>query len=280
LPSPLPKDSLAIKNNLLSKEWHPTKNGSLTPKDVTPNSGKKIWWLCKKGHEWLAVIGSRNSGIGCPFCSGRVASKENCLEIANPNLAKEWHPTRNGKITPLDVTPNANKKAWWICKKGHEWKANINNRGNGTGCPYCANKLASSENNLAVTNPELVKEWHPKKNGKITPNDVTPRSHKKVWWLCKKGHTWQAAINKRSIGRGCHYCTNQLACKDNCLATTNPPLAKEWHPTKNDNLSPKHVLAGSHKKVWWICKNGHEWQASIGKRNIGRGCPFCSGKRK
>ena len=35
--------------------------------------------------------------------------------------------------------------------------------------------------------PDLVKEWHPTKNGDLTPNDFTHGSGKKVWWLCPKG---------------------------------------------------------------------------------------------
>ena len=41
----------------LAKEWHPTKNSSLTPKDVTAGSNKKVWWQCSRGHEWEAGIG-------------------------------------------------------------------------------------------------------------------------------------------------------------------------------------------------------------------------------
>jgi len=59
------------------------------------------------------------------------------LEEANPYLANQWHPTKNGDLTPRDVTPQSNKKRWWMCNKGHEWQASIYNRSNGTGCPFC-----------------------------------------------------------------------------------------------------------------------------------------------
>ncbi|MHC4133205.1 MAG: zinc-ribbon domain-containing protein [Planctomycetota bacterium] len=42
------------------------------------------------------------------------------LQVINPNLSKEWHPTKNGSLDPKDFTPNSNKKVWWICKKKHE----------------------------------------------------------------------------------------------------------------------------------------------------------------
>ncbi|MDR1674203.1 MAG: zinc-ribbon domain-containing protein, partial [Oscillospiraceae bacterium] len=32
-------------------------------------------------------------------------------------------------------------------------------------------------------------------------------------------------------------------------------------------LTPDYVTAGSGRKVWWICANGHEWQTRIANRN-------------
>jgi hypothetical protein len=138
-------------------------------------------------------------------------------------------------------------------------------------------KKATKNYNLQEIKPNLSKQWHPTKNGNLTPKDVTPYSNKKVWWICERNHEWFATVDKRSIGRGCPYCSGQAVCEDNCLATINPKLAKEWHPTKNGKLTPKEVTANSNKKVWWICmKKGHEWHAIIGNRNSGRGCPICS----
>ena len=59
------------------------------------------------------------------------------LQIINPTLAKQWHPKKNGSLTPKDVSPNSNKKVWWICERNHEWAATIRNRNRGHGCPYC-----------------------------------------------------------------------------------------------------------------------------------------------
>jgi len=65
--------------------------------------------------------------------------------------------------------------------------------------------------------------------------------------------------------------------KGKSLAEVNPELAKQWHSTKNGNLTPFDVSAGSHNKVWWKCSKGddHEWEASIKSRNNGNGCPIC-----
>ncbi|NIP32735.1 hypothetical protein GWN26_07380, partial [Candidatus Saccharibacteria bacterium] len=195
-----PEYNLHAVNPLMAKEWHPLKNGKLSPKDVTPRSNKKVWWQCKKGHEWQSTVSHRSRGQGCPYCSGRNATKENCLESVNKALAKEWHPTKNGTLTPANVTPGSGKKVWWLCRNGHEWQAFISNRSKGIGCPYCSNKKACKDNCLATINPKLAKEWHPTKNGILTPKHVLPGTNKKVWWRCKKGHEWETFINNRSAG--------------------------------------------------------------------------------
>lgn len=263
----------------LAESWHPTKNGRLTPEDIAPHSNKKVWWRCQKRHEWQTSVGHRSRGQGCPYCSGHKVDRDNCLATKKPSLACEWHFTKNGSLTPIDVSLGSGRKVWWQCKKGHEWKAFINNRSKGIGCPYCSNKAACEDNCLATKNPELAKEWHPIKNGPLTPRDVLPSSNKKVWWRCKKGHEWITFVNNRSAGKSCPYCAGQKVCEDNCLATQMPALAKEWHLNKNSKLTPSGVLPGSDQKVWWKCKKNHEWKAGVATRRRGNGCPYCANKK-
>ena len=280
LPKPLPGKSLNDINPHLSKEWHPKKNGPITSGDVSPGSNLKIWWKCHKGHEWKATINSRNGGTGCPYCSGKRASSTYNLGIVNPQLAQEWHPVKNGELTPLAVTPNRRKKAWWMCNNDHEWRAAPYMRNQGIGCPYCYGRYATESDNLLVHNPTLAKEWHPTKNKGLTPTDVKPQSNKKVWWLCEKNHEWVAMIGNRYKGNGCPYCAGKFASVEYNLRMINPSLSEEWNRARNNELSPEDVTPNSHKKVWWKCSNGHEWQAIVSNRNkLGRGCPYCSGRR-
>ena len=205
------------------------------------------------------------------------SEKENSLATLNPQLASEWHPYKNNGLLPEYVSVHSNKKVWWQCKSGHEWKAVINSRKNGVGCPYCAGKKSIiGVNDLATVNPKLANEWHPTKNGALTPFDVTLSSNRFVWWKCEKGHEWEAMIYDRKNGCGCPICSgHKVLIGYNDLATVNPKLANEWHPTKNGNLTPSHVTKGSGKKVWWHCKSGHEWEAQINSRNKGAGCMTC-----
>ena len=277
-------NSLLNVNPKLSKQWHPINNGKLTPIEVKFNSGKKVWWKCDKAndHVWIASISHRNNGSGCPICSGRKVVLSNCLETLNPELAKEWHPTKNGDLTAFDVSCNSGKKVWWKCDKAndHEWIASISHRNNGSGCPMCRNKKVVLSNCLATVEPKLSKQWHPTKNGDLTPYKVAHSCDKIVWWKCDKGddHEWKSSIWNRNQGYGCKICAGKKVVLSNCLETLNPELAKEWHPTKNGDLTPYKVSLNSGKRVWWKCPKGddHEWKASLNSRSDGIGCPYCT----
>ena len=130
--------------------------------------------------------------------------------------------------------------------------------------------------NLAALYPNIAKEWHPTKNGKLKPEDCYPKSPKKFWWKCSLGHEWQTSIFHRTVkNNNCRFCI-RVKKNDSLNYLDNHPLAKEWHPTKNGNLKPNQFTLGSGKVVWWQCEKGHEWKTRIGNRaRKGTGCPKC-----
>lgn len=412
------ENDLTITDPELCKEWDYDKNGDLKPSDVKAGSNKKVWWKCEFGHEWKTTVANRKTGRNCPFCSrsgssmpeqgiayyigkickveqrvkicnkeidiflpehkigieydgefyhkGRAShdiiksrrltnaginlfrikesntnavvndntilfdgnginsnyvwaleqlfirlysitnnnafqsiqidlesdlikirerfnlyKKKNSLAFTNPELISEWNYSKNGQLKPEMFFHGSSMKVWWKCFKGHEWKATVLSRAcNGSGCPYCSGRQAIiGENDLMTTNSDLVAEWHPTKNGNLKPIDVMAGSNIKVWWICPNGHEWESLIANRAKGIGCPYCSGRYAIKgETDLFTTNPELRDEWDYEKND-IVPTDIKAGSHKKVWWQCKLGHSWLASIVDRKTGCGCPYCSGKR-
>ena len=147
---PKPGCSLAERYPKIAQEWHPTKNGNLTPSDVSYGSRThQIWWVCPKGHpDYMTLPNSRTAkGVGCPACAAEIRAKKrstpkdgNSLAETYPEIAAEWHPTKNGDLTPFDVTKSSGRKVWWQCPKNsaHEYEATVGNRtGNGSGCPFC-----------------------------------------------------------------------------------------------------------------------------------------------
>lgn len=127
---------------------------------------------------------------------------------------------------------------------------------------------------LADDYPELAKEWSDK-NEDLEPSMVTYGSNKVVWWKGKCGHEWKMSVKSRTTGQGCPYCAGvRVLVGFNDFATLCPILIDEWSD-KNKDCKPMDFTVGSSKKVWWKCKEGHEWEASIKNRANGSKCPYC-----
>jgi hypothetical protein len=284
-------NSIARSYPEISKEWHPTKNAPFTPEDYTASSKKRVWWQCDSGHEWQVRICTRTfSKYRCPECSKvkAIAFSLPSLAIHSPDLAKQWHPTKNNDLDPSCITAGSSKKVWWLCpaNPSHEWEASINNRRKGRGCPYCAKTILNPQDSLLKRFPKIAKQWHPTKNGQCGPSDISYGSQRRVWWQCTENpqHEWQSTVAARTQkGRSnkadCPTCSKSRFAETNSLLAVHPEIAAEWHPTKNNDLTPGQVTRASGQKVWWKClvNPDHEWNAQIKNRTVLRaGCPHCS----
>jgi very-short-patch-repair endonuclease len=144
----------------LVKYWHPTKNEGIEPSQITKGSTRLAWWICPNGHEYITAVMNRTTAfknssgraIGCPQCSKQNASKirvkdligkKGSLAQTHPEIISEWHPTKN-KTSPEKVLAGSHELITWVCKRGHEWKAQVKNRAlRGDGCPECNNNSTS-----------------------------------------------------------------------------------------------------------------------------------------
>jgi hypothetical protein len=191
------------------------------------------------------------------------------LVDTHPHLMKFWS-TRNDRL-PEEFTQYSKYEAIWVCKNGHEKKMSIKRKTNlvTDHCSIC--------NSLSENFPELLNEWDFEKNTKYSPYNISYGSTKKVWWKCNKGHEWKTMVFTRTTGKTkCPFCQGRKASPEYCLAVTHPDLALEWHPKKNEMLTPFNITKGCNSKVWWICERGHEWYATVDSRRGGRGCSVCS----
>ena len=427
----------------LKKQWHAGKNKDLKFKDLSYANGKKVYWRCLKNRLHppyrQAVSDKFVRKRGCPYCAGKKVTKKESFGYLYPDVAKEWHPTKNGKNTSFDFTIKSKFRVWWQCQieKTHIWEARIGTRTPpvNASCGKCSNKSSRAEmriyseleyifdksishrkqfgnrieadiviqpiklaleydgsyfhkrirrikhdnikneyfdkhkinllrvrqkplkkigkndvitindqltkkeineifknikiycgskyktkinnylkevnfkrernykkylslmpsplpqNSLLGKQPKLAKEWDYKKNYPLRPENFSPRSHKKVWWIClknKKHPSWEATIDNRNpegSESGCPRCSGNFAFRvpGENLKNTFPKIAAEWDIKKNLPLRPEKIRPKSHKNVWWICKKNKKhlaWKREVYMRIRGSGCPTCNPRYK
>lgn len=339
---------LSSTHPVLAAQWHPTLNHGLTPDDVDASYAEDVWWLCERGHPFRAQLNSRaRYDTGCSVCANkRVRPGVNDLATLDPALAAEWHPTRNGDLTPDLVAPGYKGEVWWQPPCAHWFQRSPLQRKADRRCQVCVDKMVfPGQNDFATLHPDLIGDFAPGQDLDLTRIRATSRRRGVKWvapcghvytaapaqrhedptpppcstcqrtrltkraslptvdqvpwllalwdhaanaptlptqvkagenrieyaWRCPNGHRWKR--RPRTQKADCRFCTGQdLLPGVNDLATVNPPLAAQWHPTKNVDLTPNQVLPKSNMKVWWRGPCGHEWEAKVANRSNGSGC--------
>lgn len=293
--TPAPGRSLAERFPDLASEWDHAGNGGVLPAEVTYGSDRVVSWVCPKGHgAYLLKVYPRTSrGKGCPKC-GRLKVHEpkngKTLAVAFPAIAAEWDYDKNFPLTPADVAPRSNKKAYFICPKGHgSTESYISNRTAGNGCLECGHQRsgaahsarAMARGTLAERIPALAADWNTGLNTK-GPSEVSHGSVDFVWWNCAQGHEpFRAQVATRARGHGCPVCANirraaairyQGPKPGTTLADKRPDLISEWD-TERNSLSPTDVAVSSKQVVHWICPDGHRYERSVARRTAVKTCP-------
>lgn len=282
-------NDLKSKFPVIAAEWDYEKNYPNGPDQVTPFSSKRVFWRCSLGHSFDMPISARTSqNQGCPYCGGkRVLKGFNDLASKYPVLLEDWDYEKNA-IKPDEITFGSAKKAYWKCHIcGHEWAASVNTRTSGEGCRICGNKRGAEKrvrtivekgHSLKDMAPELLKEWDYEKNS-FLPEEVAYTSSKRAYWICPKGHSYDLCISdKYAQHQGCPYCAGKRVLKGfNDLESVYPDLIVDWDYDSNE-MQPDEITFGSHKKVYWKCRNcGKSYARVIGeqKRRSLKVCPDC-----
>lgn len=296
----------------IATQWHPTLNDSLTPDQVTSMNSRKVWWIMhyydKEKDKWFdfvweATICNRVLGAGCPYLNGTdVWPGYNDLLSCFPDVAAEWHPTLNGSLTPDRIAKASKTKVWWIHhhidENGKEWdfvwQSTVDSRTlQGSECPVLSGKMVwPGFNDLATTHPQAVAMWHPEKNGKLKPEDVTAMSGRFVHWIFHYNDPntgkqfdfeWESPVSVLVLGGcKCLYIYGRSVWPGyNDLRSYNPEAAEDWDKERNHGVDPSTVYYSTPKKYWWKCKTcGHVWLTSVYARAVQRTkCPVCRKKQ-
>lgn len=322
-------------------EWHPQKNGKLLPCDVFAGSSKRVWWICKKGHEWRAPISRRNNGNGCPDCNKErhtslneniilfyVSKFFSCVNSYRPeflngkeidifipelnvgieydgqfyhkNIERDIEKNKlcyskiqlfrirepqcpiltdgastNFILSSLDIT-EVTRAVKWLLEMLGILDANIDIQQDLSEI-YDLIDYKEKQNSFALVHPELVSQWHPTKNGKLTPYLVEQNSSKRIHWMCSSGHEWIARVYTRNKGVGCPYCSGRYPTDKNNLKKAYPQICQEWNYELNEK-APDEYTPVSGQVVWWTCgKCKTNYKMAISARTTRFcGCPNCS----
>lgn len=343
-------ESFCIKNNRtdLLEEWDYKMNSNLRPNMVCYGTAKKVWWIGKCGHSYEASINKRTSDkTGCPYCCdshAKLLRGFNDLAVTNPEVLQYWDYEKNDTLTPSDVMKGQHIKVWWKCEIGHSYEMTIYHKVQGRRCPVCRREsqtsfpeqallyyimsafpdtlpsyrgiLGGKELDIYIPSIQTAIEfdgakWHKDVNKDVKKNELCLKEGIKIIRIrdskCPSlpktenvqviEHTdysdeelirciqetakelrteFDIDLNRDRSKIYNHYLTKK---KEKSLAESFPELCEEWNYKRNGETVPQFVTGHSMKKVWWIGKCGHEWQAVVASRVKGHGCPFCNSNR-
>jgi hypothetical protein len=204
-------NSLFFKNKELCSDWHPMKNGDLTPEKVTFGTTQSVWWLCHScQHVWQENVNRRFHGAPCPSCKQRKSEEMNSKYLFE---MKEYAKEKGG-VCLSNRYRNAHQKLEFECKEGHRFSVNPNKiRSYGAWCKKCWYKLSADKRRGSI---EVMKSIAKQREGRcLSDTYLNARSHLK--WECKKGHTWKATPdsikNKNSWCPKCNSFVNEEKCR-------------------------------------------------------------------
>lgn len=284
------KRSLSYVRPDVAKLWDFSKNGDLTPQNVTASSCVIVWWRCPSGHEWQQRIKTlAETKHGCPYCSGRYpVVGQTDLASQCPEIAKEWNYAKNFGLmdnygrdvsTPDRVMRYSGLSVWWTCSQcGHDYSCKIRHRNEDRNtCPYCNNPVVLGKNDLLSQYPLIASEWDYDKNVNLTdmrgrdisaPAKISIQSSVSVWWKCSQcGHEWQSAVATRTGAArrktkghfGCPECARRANCKQVCCLDTGVTYDRTVDAAKTVGLKDSSGIVSACRDIVRV-SGGYHWR--------------------
>ncbi len=203
--------------------------------------------------------------------------KKNTTKVKDcPDLMRQIHPTLNMDYERIcNLSVGSHVKVIWYCPKTfdkctcpHIYEMEIRAKYNTIDkCQYCDGRAFCEHTSLAGLYPDLMKYWHPTKNGDMDPRKTSPGTHDKAWWLCNDAecgcvHEYEQEIRSRIKSKECLYCKNILVDYHESIHYLYPEKMKEWYYEKNDELGldPRKLTPNSQFNAYWKCKKGCKYK--------------------
>ena len=284
----------SVASNPNSIYWHPTRNGSLKPRDIARGSNSKYWFTCGT---CCRDYKNRVTSIGCTFLDCKI-SFDNSF-ASNP-YSIYWHSIKNGSITPREVAKRSSFEYWFTCNICcHEFKKalshiTVESNKESWGCPYCSKTHPTFCDDddcqfcfkKSFASCEKSNYWHPTKNGDLKLRNVSRMSDMKIWFRCNEcPHDFEATVSHITSGTWCPYCAipvkklcNSVECKF-CFEKSfaSNPNSIYWHSIKNGSITPRDVAKKTQETFWFSCdKCVHDFQHILSNDTW---CPYCRGSK-
>lgn len=244
-------------------------NGEFEVVGVYAKSTEPIVCLCPMHGQWATTPSNLiHHASQCPKC--RIGEKRITHGEFLERLAKKNRHYANGEFVVVGEYTRSKDDIECECPEHGRWQTKANTLMNGAGCPKCSS--AERGKSRCKTQEQFLEDLSRANkryaNGDFVVVGSYADSRLPIECECPKHGSWQASYKALMYGSGCPRCVS--------LASINPGLAAEWHPTLNGDLTPWDVKPGSSKLAWWRCSKGHEWQQRIDRRHHGRSkCPLC-----
>ena len=272
----------------LANEWDYEENGELLPQHVSYGMGKKVGWKCSLGHKYKATILHRSSGTNCPICnSGRQTS---FAEQAVFYYVKQLYPSTINRYRDIfdngmEIDIYIPEIRYGIEYDGSYWHKTDNYDREQKKYEICKAKgirlirIKAFTKEYSIDAPCFADYTLFLKEDNVSELEKMIQSlYFSLCNTCLCGQ-WENAITTVNLERDRYKISNYRYEQKNSFMDEHPELAKEWHPTKNEDLTPSMFRSGSSFLAWWLCSAcGYEWKTSIWSRSKGSGCEKCNRK--
>ncbi len=283
--------SLAEKSPVRAKLWHPLKNGDLLPEQVAYGSEKVVWWLCSSGHEWSGPI---NRKSGCPSCNESFQTSfpeltlRYFIRYVFPDTIATFSGESFGKYKSADLYIPSLKLIiehdGYFYHKDHVERDRDKSQilmNAGFNVLRVRQHSKGKLPDLSLSGLHILEYTYSSNENKLQNSMLDVLRHIRRNFLLNEKETESIEVLTKTPFKYLRmFILDQVmpVIKSNHILMVSPQLEREWNHKRNLSYKPIHFTSNSGVKVWWLCENGHEWDAVIATRTrLGAGCPYCAG---